>query len=183
MAGSSITAGLAGRYATALFGLAQDEGKLAEVSASLDRLAQAIVESADLARLTTSPLVSRAEAERGVLAAADAMGLDPLTRNFTGVLARARRLAALPAIVRAFRALAADARGATTAEVTSARPLSPEQVAALTATLTRKLRRDVAIDLRVDPEILGGLVVRVGSRLIDSSLRTKLAAVGAAMRG
>lgn len=183
MAGSSITAGLAGRYATALFGLATDEGRLAEVSASLERLARALADSDDLRLLTTSPLISRPDAERGALAAADALGLDATTKNFMGVLARARRLAALPAIVRAFRALAADARGATTAEVTSARPLTAAQAEKLTATLTRKLRRDVAVELRVDPGILGGLIVRVGSRLIDSSLRTKLAAVGAAMRG
>lgn len=175
--------GLAGRYAQALFDLARDGAQVDAVAASLDTLRTALAENADFRTLTTSPVVSRADAERAMLATADGLALDPVTRSFTGVLARARRLAALPAIIAQYRRLAAAERGETTATVTSARPLEPDQVDALRDTLRRKLRREVEIVLTVDPAILGGLVVRVGSRLIDSSIRTKLAAVGAAMRG
>ncbi len=182
MQGSSgMTAGLAGRYASALFELAHDRGQLAQVGESLARLGRALGESADMRAMTSSPMVTRGQGERGVLGLADAMGVDPITRNFLGVAARGRRLGSLPAIIAAFRARAAAERGETTAEVTSAHPLNEEQVATLKATLTAKLRRDVDVVLRVDPEILGGLIVKVGSRLIDSSIKSKLAAVGAAM--
>ena len=175
------TAGLAGRYAAALFGLARDQRSLDAVGVSLATVERALAESADFATLTRSPLIARADAERGVGVAADGLGVDPLTRNFLLVLARGRRLAALPAIIREYRAMAADARGEATAQVTAARALSEAQQEQLRDLLRAKLRRAVALDVRVDPAILGGLVVKVGSRLIDSSIRTKLAAVGAAM--
>jgi len=180
---SGITAGLSGRYASALFEIARDGRAMDVVGASLATLEQAMAESADLRTLTTSPLIARGAAVRAIMATADDLGLDATVRNFLGLLARNRRLASLPAIIRAYRQMAADQRGETTAEVTSARALSAEQVERLRDTLKLKLRREVALDLRVDPAILGGLVVKVGSRLIDSSIRTKLAAVGAAMKG
>ena len=183
MQASGITAGLSGRYALALFEIAQRARSFDIVRQSLATLEQAMAESADLRTLTTSPLISRPNAVKAILATADDLGLDTTVRNFLGLLARNRRLASLPAIIRAYRAMAADARGETTAEVTSARALSDEQVERLKDTLKQKLRREVTLDLRVDPAILGGLVVKVGSRLIDSSIRTKLAAVGAAMKG
>lgn len=184
MAGSGgIVAGLAGRYAAALFELASEAGSRDAVATSLDRVRLALADSADLRRMTTSPVLARADAERGILAVADGLGLDPLARGFLGVLARARRLASLPQIIAGYRALAARARGETSAIVTSARALSGDQIAQLRATLKAKLRQEVDIELRVDPAILGGLVVKIGSRMIDSSIRTKLAAVGAAMRG
>ena len=175
------TAGLAGRYAGALFGLARDQRAVDAVGASLAAVEQALLASADFATLTRSPLIARADAVAGVRAAADGMGLDPLTRNLLLLLAKNRRLAALPAIIRAYRAMSADARGETTAEVTAARALSDAQQEQLRDLLLAKLRRAVALDVRVDPAILGGLIVKVGSRLIDSSIRTKLAAVEAAM--
>ena len=178
-----IVTGLAGRYATALFELARDQKQIETVSQSLAKLRAALQESPDFATLTTSPLVGRDEALKATLGAADAMGVDAVTRNFLGVLAKGRRLAILGDVIRDFNKLAAHARGETTAEVTSAHPLNDDQVTALKAKLKASLGRDVAIDLRVDPSILGGLVVRVGSRMIDSSIKTKLDNLALAMKG
>lgn len=178
-----IVTGLAGRYATALFGLARDQKQIDTVSQSLARLRSALRDSADFATLTTSPLIGREEGLKATLGAADAMGVDPLTRNFLGVLAKGRRLGILGNVIRDFMRLAAHARGETTAEVTSAHPLNDEQVAALKAKLKASIGRDVTVDLRVDPTILGGLVVRVGSRMIDSSIKTKLDNLALAMKG
>ncbi len=178
-----IVTGLAGRYATALFELARDQKQIETVSQSLARLRGALTESPDFAALVSSPLIGREEATRASLATADALGLDPVTRNFLGVLAKGRRLGVLAQIIRDFNKLAAHARGETTAEVTSAHPLNDEQVAALKTKLRASLGRDVAVDLRVDPSILGGLIVRVGSRMIDSSIKTKLDTLALAMKG
>lgn len=176
-------AGLAGRYATALFELAESRREIDTVAASLQQLRAALAESPDFAQLTTSPLVDRQQAGATVLRVADAMGLDPLTRNFMGVLARNGRLAQLGSIITAFGKLAAAHRGEITAEVTSAHPLSDAQLDALRAKLKAGLGASVAVDLTVDPAILGGLVVKVGSRMIDSSLRTKIDTLGQAMKG
>jgi len=178
-----IQASLAGRYAMALFELARDERQLDAVGASLGRLKQALRESEDLRTLVTSPLVSREESERAVAAAADALGLDPLSRNFIGVLAKNRRLSQLGNVIRAFEMLAAGHRGEVTAEIVSAHPLSDDQVEALKARLRDQTGRDIAVDLNVDPSILGGLVVKVGSRMIDGSIRTKLNTLAHAMKG
>lgn len=178
-----IQASLAGRYALALFGLARDDRKLEAVGASLAAIKAALAESDDFRELTTSPLVGRDEAAKAVAAAAEAMRLDPLTVNFLGVVARNRRLSSLGAIVRAFETLAARHRGEITAEVTSARPLDDDQVVALKDKLRSRFGTDIAVDLEVDPEILGGLVVKVGSQRIDGSIRTKLNTLALAMRG
>lgn len=178
-----IQASLAGRYALALFSLARDENKLDAVSASLAGLKQALADSDDFRTLTTSPLIGREASAAGAAAAVEAMGLDPLTKNFVGVLARNRRLGQLGAIIRAFNLLAAGHRGEITAEVTSARPLAADQVEALKTNLRSRYGSDIAVDLQVDPEILGGLVVKVGSRMIDGSIRTKLDTLATAMKG
>jgi F-type H+-transporting ATPase subunit delta len=178
-----IQASLAGRYATALFELARDERQLEAVGTSLTALRQALRDSDDLRALTTSPLVGREEALNAVRAAASAMNLDPITSNFLGVLAQNRRLGQLPNVIRFFNLLAAFHRGETTAEVTSAHPLSDDQVAALRANLKDRVGRDVAVDLTVDPAILGGLVVKIGSQQIDGSIRTKLNTLAQAMKG
>lgn len=178
-----IQASLAGRYATALFELARDEKQLQAVGGSLAALKAALAESEDFRRLTTSPLVSRDEAVTAVAAAASAMKLDPITANFLGVLAQNRRLGQLGNTIRAFNLLAAAHRGETTAEVTSAHPLSDDQVAALKKNLKSRLGRDVAVDLTVEPAILGGLVVKIGSQMIDGSIRTKLNTLAHAMKG
>jgi F-type H+-transporting ATPase subunit delta len=178
-----IGASLSGRYATALFQLARDEKTIDAVEASLNTLRAALDESADFKTLTTSPILSRADAEKGVEAVAGPLGLDPITTRFLGVLAQNRRLGQLSMVIRDFRILAARHRGETTAEVTSAHPLDDSQVSALKTQLKSRLGRDVAVELNVDPQILGGLVVRVGSQMIDSSIRTRLNSLAHAMKG
>ncbi len=178
-----IQASLAGRYATALFGLARDENQIDAVTRSLESLEAAATESADLRSLVGSPLISRADAAKAIRALTPTLGVDPITANFLGVLADNGRLGELKAIIKAFRRLAALDRGETTAEVTSARPLADDQVAKLKANLKTRLGRDVAVEAKVDPEILGGLVVRLGSQMIDSSIRTKLNTLANAMKG
>ena len=178
-----IQASLAGRYATALFELARDERQLEAVGASLAALRDGLRDSAELRDLTTSPLIGRDDAVKAVKAVAASMGLDPITANFVGVLAQNRRLGQLSSVIRYFNLLAAAHRGETTAEVVSAHPLSDDQVAALKTNLKSRVGRDVAVDLTVDPTILGGLVVMVGSQMIDGSIRTKLNNLAHAMKG
>ncbi|GAO38132.1 ATP synthase subunit delta [Sphingomonas changbaiensis NBRC 104936] len=178
-----IGASLSGRYATALFELARDSKKIESVEASLGKLRAALDQSSDFRALTTSPVLSRADAAKGVEAVAKPLGLDEITANFLGVLAANRRLNQLAAVIRNFRILAARHRGETTAEVTSAHPLDDDQVAQLKSQLKQRLGRDVAVELNVDPTILGGLVVRVGSQMIDSSIRTRLTSLAHAMKG
>lgn len=178
-----IKASLAGRYAYALFELAQEQKQLESVEASLGKLKAALDESAELRELTTSPLVDRDQAVRAIEAVAQAMQLDPLTAKFLGTLAQNRRLAQLGATIRAFNQIAAQYRGETHAEVASAHPLTDDQVDALKAKLKGLAGRDVNVDMSVDPSLLGGLVVRMGSRMIDGSLRTKLNSLSNAMKG
>lgn len=178
-----IQASLAGRYATALFDLARDAAAIDTVEASLATVRTTLADSADFARLTASPLISREDAGRAIAATAAAMQLDATTTRFLGVLADNRRLSQLPQIIRAFRALAAQHRGETTAEVASAHPLSDQQVAALRQSLRQRVGREVAVDLSVDPSLLGGLVVRIGSQMIDSSIKTRLNSLAQAMKG
>jgi F-type H+-transporting ATPase subunit delta len=178
-----IRASLAGRYASALFDLARDERQIESVSASLNLVKAALAESADFRALTTSPLINRVEAAKAIGPTAEALGVDPLTRRFLGVLATNGRLAQLDAVIRTFDRLAAEHRGESTAEVTSAFPLNDDQITALKANLKARGGNDVAIDAKVDPSILGGIVVRLGSRMIDASIKTKLNNLAYAMKG
>jgi F-type H+-transporting ATPase subunit delta len=178
-----IQASLGGRYAIALFELARDAKSIDTVEASLASVRDALAQSDDFRSLTTSPLVARGAAVKAVLAVADTLGVDATTKNFLGVLAENRRLGQLPAIIRAFRTLAARHRGEATAEVTSAHPLTDDQVGELKQQLRQRMGRDVSVDLSVDPELLGGLVVRIGSQMIDSSIRTRLNTLAHAMKG
>lgn len=171
---SLIIPGLAGRYATALFDLARDQKALETVDASVAVLAEALAVNQDLQQLIVNPVISRHNGTKAIRGVAEGLGLDPLVAKFLGVLAQNRRLAALPAILKGFRALLAHHRGETSAEVTSAQALDPGQLTALTAKLRMYLGREVTVSTRLDPTILGGLVVRIGSKLIDSSLKTKL---------
>jgi F-type H+-transporting ATPase subunit delta len=179
----SIQASLGGRYATALFELAEEARSIDTVEASLAKVRAALDQSDAFKALTTSPIVGRDDAAKAVIATAGELGVDDTTRNFLGVLAQNRRLAELPAIIRAFRLLAARHRGEVTAEVTSAHPLDDEQVEALRQSLRSRVGREVSVDLSVDPALLGGLVVRIGSQMIDSSIRTRLNALASAMKG
>jgi F-type H+-transporting ATPase subunit delta len=178
-----IKASLAGRYASALFDLAVEHGQVTAVERDLDSLREALAESEDMRRLIRDPETSRRKAAAAMDGIAAHLGTAPLTRNFLGVLADNRRLGALPAMIRAFHAIAAAQRGEVTAEVTSAYPLDHGQIEALTQRLTAREGRDVKIRAAVNPDILGGLVVKIGSRQIDSSIRTRLNSLAQAMKG
>ena len=178
-----IRASLAGRYASALFDLARDQRQIESVGKSLDARDQALLDSGDFGEVVTSPLVSREAAGKAFAAIAPQLKLDPLTTNFIGVLARNGRKNELRNVIRAFRRLAAEHRGETTAEVVTARPLNDDQLAQLRQQLRTRAGRDVAIDAAVDPSILGGIVVKLGSQQIDASIRTKLNRLAQAMKG
>ena len=178
-----IQASLAGRYASALFGLARDERQIEAVGGSLDLLAQALVDSRDFAELVSSPLIDRDHAAKAFAAIAEQLSLDPMTTKFLGVLARNGRKNQLQAVIRAFRRLAAEHRGETTAEVVTAHPLKDDQLAALRQQLRSRAGRDVAIEAHIDREILGGIIVKMGSQMIDASIRTKLNRLAEAMKG
>jgi F-type H+-transporting ATPase subunit delta len=180
---AGIQASLAGRYAVALFDLASEAGNVSSVEADLEKLDSALGESADLSALIKNPEVSRADLGKAVSALAGLLGLEKLTGNFLGVLAQNRRLAELPAMIGAFRAIAAAQRGEVTAEVASAHPLSEEQVASLQEKLKAREGRNVKIRTSVDADLLGGLVVTIGSKRIDSSIRTRLNSLAHAMKG
>ncbi|WEK47599.1 MAG: F0F1 ATP synthase subunit delta [Candidatus Andeanibacterium colombiense] len=180
---AGIRSSLAGRYASALFDLASEAGKVSAVEGDLDTLAKALADSADFAGLIVNPEVSRAELGKTVAGLAAAMKLDKLTANFLGVLAKNRRLSALPAMIRAFHAIASAQRGEVTAEVASAHPLDKAQLTALQQKLKAREGRNVSIRTTVDPELLGGLVVTIGSKRIDSSIRTRLNSLAQAMKG
>ena len=178
-----IRASLAGRYASALFDLARDQRQIESVGKSLDALGQALLDSKDFGELVTSPLVSREEAGKAFAALAPQLGLDPITTNFVGVLARNGRKGELRNVIRAFRRLAAEHRGEATAEVVTARPLNDDQLGQLKQQLRARAGRDVTIDATVNPDILGGIVVKLGSQRIDASIRTKLNRLAQAMKG
>lgn len=178
-----IRASLAGRYASALFDLARDQRQIDAVGRSLDALSQALLDSKDFAELIESPLVSRDEAGKAFAALAPQLGLDPITSNFLGVLARNGRKQALRPVIHAFRRLDAEHRGVTSADVITARPLKDDQIAALKSQLRARAGRDVTIDATVNPDILGGIVVKLGSQMIDASIRTKLNRLASAMKG
>lgn len=179
---SSVATGLSGRYARALFALAIEGKALGSVESSLASLTQALAESADLAALVGSPVVGRGAAGAAVAGVADGLNIDGLTKNFLGVLAANRRLGLLPAIIRDFAALNAARKGEVTADVSAAHTLTDTQRDALAAKLKAGIGRNVALNITVDPAILGGLVVRVGSRMIDSSIRTRLDMLGQALK-
>jgi len=179
---SSVATGLSGRYARALFALAIEGKSLGAVESSLTSLKEALAESAELAALVNSPVVGRGAAGAAVAGVADGLNIDGLTKNFLGVLAANRRLGLLPAIIRDFAALNAARKGEVTADVTAAHKLTDTQREALAAKLKAGIGRNVALNITVDPAILGGLVVRVGSRMIDSSIRTRLDMLGQALK-
>jgi F-type H+-transporting ATPase subunit delta len=178
-----IQASLSGRYAMALFELARDGRDLDAVSKDLDAVSQALSESEDLRSLIRSPLIGRDAATKAILAVAAQLGLGKTVGNFLGVLGHNGRLAQIPAIIRGYRSLAAAHRGETSAEVVSAHPLDADQLGALKDKLRQRFGREVAIDATVDPAILGGLIVKMGSKQIDGSIRTKLNSLAHAMKG
>ncbi len=182
MSSDHPVSGMAGRYATALFELADEQSVLDAVAADLANIQKMLNESADFLRLVRSPVFSAAEQTRAVDAVLDKAGISTLVRNFAGLVIKNRRLFALFGMISAYGAILAAKRGEITADVTSAHPLADAQVANLKAALKSATGRDVMIDTRVDAALLGGLIVKVGSRMIDSSLRTKLNSLKIAMK-
>lgn len=173
---------MAGRYASALFELALDARSLDKVSTDLDGFNTMLDQSADLRRLVMSPAFTAGQQTRAVKAVMDRAGISGLAANFVALVARNRRLFAIRDMIEGFRRLVAAHRGEMTAEVTSARPLSPAQTKALKAALKDSTGKDVQISAKVDETLLGGLIVKVGSRQVDSSLRTKLNNLRVAMK-
>ncbi|MBN9072687.1 MAG: F0F1 ATP synthase subunit delta, partial [Rhizobiales bacterium] len=174
--------GVAERYARSLFDLANEAGSVAAVEKDLGRFEALLEGSGDLKRLIYSPVFSADDQFKAIAAIADKAGIKGLVGNFLRVVAKNRRLFTLPGIIRAFRRLAADARGETTAEVTSAHALTAAQEKELKATLKGVAGKDVAISVTVDPSLLGGMVVKMGSRQIDTSLKTKLNSLKLALK-
>jgi len=179
----SHIAGLALRYANAVFELAAEERGIDRLAADFQTLKTLLQQSPDLLRLVRSPLFSREEQAKGMEAVLARAGTSDLTRKLVLLLAEKRRLYALSEVIRAFEQLLARHRGEVAAEVTSARELSAAESSELRAMLKDKLVREPRITAHVDPKLLGGLVLKVGSRMIDSSLRTKLVSLRAAMKG
>jgi F-type H+-transporting ATPase subunit delta len=175
--------GLANRYAAALYAQADDEHALDQVVSEMDGLGRLIDQSADFRRLIESPLIDIAQSRKAALAVLEAEGFGKLVRDFVGVVANNRRLPALRHIVQAFAALVAQKRGVVTAHVASAHPLNDVQRQQLRARLIEAGYGNVNIDERVDPELLGGLVVQIGARLYDTSLKSRLQRLQFAMKG
>jgi F-type H+-transporting ATPase subunit delta len=178
-----MMASMAGRYAAALFELARDQRQLDTVEGDLATLASMLEASPDLRRLVLSPVLTTHDQANGLNALLAKAGIAGLAGNFVNLIVRNRRLFALADMIKAFRALLARERGQVSADVASAHPLTPEQMQALGDTLRASIGKNVSIHTRVDPNLLGGLVVKVGSRMIDSSLRTKLNNLKVVMRG
>jgi F-type H+-transporting ATPase subunit delta len=174
--------GLAERYAAALFDLADERRILDEVASDLRQLRAMVQASADLLRLIRSPILSRDEQSKGIGALAERAGLSPLVRDFLAVVARNRRLFAVPAMIEAFLAKLAARRGEVTAEVFAAQPLSKAQLAVLNEQLRRSIGSRVSVDVHVDPGLIGGLVVKLGSRMVDGSIKSKLQRLQLAMK-
>jgi F-type H+-transporting ATPase subunit delta len=174
---------LAGRYANALFELAREQDALDQVAENLQGLRALLAESGDLRRLIRSPVISREEQGRAIVALAERAGFHQLTRQFVGLLAHKRRLFALPQIIAVYLEMLSEHKGEVRAELTSAVELSTAQLEAVKERLTASIGQTVTVATAVDPGLLGGLVVRVGSRMIDASLRTKLQRLELAMKG
>lgn len=175
--------GLAGRYAAALFDLAHEGRAVDAVAKGLAAVEAALAESADLRALVADRLVSRADMAGALTTLADTLKLPDLVRRFLGVLAQNGRAALLPDAIAAFRARVAAWKGEETAEVIAAHKLTKAQEKAIAAKLKARTGRDMILDVKVDPAILGGLIVRIGSEQIDSSVKTRLERLGARMKG
>jgi F-type H+-transporting ATPase subunit delta len=163
--------------------LADEKGAIDAVAGDLSSLQKMIDDSEDFRRFIKSPVLSRTDQSKGIAAIAEKAQLSPLTHKFLGLVAANRRLSALPGAIAGFRAILAERRGQATAQVTSAAPLSDGQVASLVEALKKAVGRNVDIVSKVDPSILGGLIVKVGSRMVDSSLKSKLQRLKLAMKG
>ena len=174
--------GVSGRYATALFELARDEKSIDAVKADLDKFDTMLTDSPELVRLVRSPVFSAGTQAKALAAVLDKAGISGTTAKFLKVLTANRRLFAVADVIRAFRALVAKFKGEATADVTVAETLNDKNLDALKTALKSVTGKDVALNVKVDPSIIGGLIVKLGSRMVDSSLRTKLNSIKHAMK-
>lgn len=179
---ASISAGIAARYATAIFDLARESDTIDSLEADVTALAAALADSTDLRAMIASPILSRDDQGRAMAAIGEKMGLSQMLRNALALMSGRRRLFLLPHLVRALRDLIAAHKGEVTAEVTTARPLSKAQSDRLAQVLKANMGKDIRLNATVDETLIGGLVVKVGSKMIDTSIRSKLAALRNAMK-
>jgi F-type H+-transporting ATPase subunit delta len=179
---ASISAGIASRYATAVFELAQEAGDLKGLESDVDALGSALADSADLRALIGSPIYSRDDQTNAIAALSKAMGLSATVTGTLGLMAGRRRLFVLPQLVQSLRAMIAEAKGEVTADVTAAAPLTAAQSKSLADTLAKSVGKSVKLNVAVDETLIGGLVVKVGSKMIDTSIRAKLASLQNAMK-
>ena len=177
-----IVSGMAGRYATALFELALETNAIDAVTADLKNFDSLVAGNPDLTRLVRSPVFSADEQARALTAVLDKAGIGGLAAKFLKVVASNRRLFAARDMIRGYKALVATHKGEVTAQVTAAEPLNDVRLSEIKDTLKSVAGKDVLIDLHVDPAIIGGLIVKLGSRMVDSSLRTKLNSIKHAMK-
>lgn len=175
--------GVAARYASALYDLADETGALDAVAGDLSALQKMIDDSDDFRRFIKSPVISRNDQSKAIAAVAEKAQFSPLTQKFLGLLAANRRLFTLSGAIAGYRAILAERRGQATAHVTSAAPLDDGQTVSLIEALKKAIGRNVDVVAKVDPSILGGLIVKVGSRMVDSSLKSKLQRMKLAMKG
>lgn len=178
----SYSGGIAERYATAAFDLAREEDALDQLERDVDALSEALDDSDALRELISSPAYSRDDQERGIGAVADRMGLGATLANTLRLMATKRRLFTLRGLLAGLRAMIAEHRGQVTAEVVSAHPMGDAQRDRLAQTLRERVGRDVKIEARTDEALIGGMIVRVGSKMIDTSIRSKLAALETTLR-
>ncbi|MFK7752653.1 MAG: F0F1 ATP synthase subunit delta [Sedimentitalea sp.] len=179
---ASISAGIAGRYATAIFEIAQEGNALDGLETGINDLSAALADSADLRTLIQSPMISRSDQGAAITAIAEKMALAPVLKNTLALMAEKRRLFVVPQLVSALRTLLAEARNEVTADVISAKALTKAQTEKLAASLTKNAGKTVTINATVDESLIGGLVVKVGSKMIDTSVRSKLNSLQNAMK-
>jgi F-type H+-transporting ATPase subunit delta len=179
---ASISSGIAARYATAIFEIAQETKRLPKLEASINELSAALDASADLREMIASPVVSREDQGKAIAAISNHLKLVPALSRGLGLMAQNRRLFAIPQLITQLRALLAEQKGEVSAEVTSAKALTKTQVEKLTKTLTARIGKDVKINASVDEALIGGLIVKVGSKMIDTSIRSKLASLQSSMK-
>ncbi|WP_380053629.1 F0F1 ATP synthase subunit delta [Falsihalocynthiibacter sp. SS001] len=179
---ASISSGIAARYATAVFELAKEGKKLPALEADCDALEDALASSDDFAALISSPVYTREEQSSAVIAIAKKMKLSPIVTNTLGLMAEKRRLFVLPQLITALRAQISDEKGEVTAEVTAAKKLTKAQADALAKTLKASVGKDVTVNVAVDESLIGGLIVKVGSKMIDTSISSKLSNLQNAMK-
>ena len=179
---ASMSLSIASRYAQALFEISKEENALKSLEADTDALGAALAESPALSEMIASPMVAREDQARAMAAIAAKMGLSTVTANTLALMASKRRLFVLPQLVANLRARIAEEKGEVTADVVSASKLSAAQTKALVATLKAKIGKDVKLNTTVDESLIGGLIVKLGSTMIDTSVKAKLAALQNAMK-